>query len=126
MRLADWRLRWAIALLLVAVGAAGKAGSRRPRKFGMSLLNSGSTLAIFGGRERKATPSWGDLWENGTKSFPNGWRERRAGRECLGEVWGRQGKRGAAVPPGVSLVSPRAEYRDSQLWGRWDPLLESS
>lgn len=36
MRLAGWGLRWAIALLIAAGEAAGKAGSGSPRGIGVS------------------------------------------------------------------------------------------
>lgn len=43
------RLCWFLVALLVVVGAAGKAGSRRPRGVGVSPPNSGSPVGNLGG-----------------------------------------------------------------------------
>ena len=78
MRLAGWGLRWAIALLIAAGEAAGKAGSRSPRHRN-ELLNSGSPLVFWGagGRENEKSFNPWKTWVNGTKSFPNGWTGKR-------------------------------------------------
>lgn len=57
------RLCWSVALLLAAAGAAGKAGSRRPRGVEVSHPNSGSPLVIFLGGKAKITPFLGDVGE---------------------------------------------------------------
>lgn len=78
------RVGWAVALLFAAAGAAGKAGSRRPRGVGVNLAGFGELLviALAGGWLVKNHPVLGRPVGNSTRSS-DGWSPERGLR-----VWG--------------------------------------